>query len=127
VQWKEALDGNNKGQQNKVKDEDQMQVDTTCVETNQTKNKEVNFIQLAHLTLKEHIKLAKEGRCFRCHNTEHISRNCDKNTNPQVGNQTQNFGHPDTIKAKTKGGAPIIILRTLPHTHAPPTQNPPLL
>jgi len=86
TQWKEALDGNNKGRQNKVKDKDQMQIDATRVEN---KNTEVNFMQLAHLTPEEHIKLAKEGRCFRCRNTGHISRNCDKNTNPQAGNQTQ--------------------------------------
>ena len=63
-----------------------MQIDATRVEN---KNTEVNFMQLAHLTPEEHIKLAKEGRCFRCRNTGHISRNCDKNTNPQAGNQTQ--------------------------------------
>ena len=85
ARWKEALDGNNKGRQNKVKDEDQMQVDATHIE----KDTEVKFVQLAHLTPEECIKLAKEGRCFYCCNTGHISRNCDRNTNPQVGNQTQ--------------------------------------
>jgi len=85
ARWKEALDGNNKGRQNKVKDEDQMQVDATHIE----KDTEVKFMQLAHLTPEECIKLAKEGRCFCCCNTGHISRNCDRNTNPQVGNQTQ--------------------------------------
>jgi len=34
ARWKEALNGNNKGQQNKVKDKDQMQVDAIQVETN---------------------------------------------------------------------------------------------
>ena len=66
-----------------------MQVNVTQVETNQTKNEEVNFVQLTRLTPEEHIKLAKEGRCFCCRNTRHISRNCDRNMNPQAGNQTQ--------------------------------------
>jgi len=87
ARWKEALNGNNKGQQNKVKDKDRMQVDAIQVETNQTKNEEVNFVQLTRLTPEQRIKLAKEGRCFHCCNTGHISRNCDKNMNPQ--NQTQ--------------------------------------
>jgi len=61
TQWKEALNGNNKGRQNKIKDKDQMQVNITQVETNQTKNEEVNFVQLTRLTLEERIKLAKKG------------------------------------------------------------------
>src|SRR6267142_5397052 len=67
-----------------------MQVDAARIETNQIKNKEVNFIQLTHLTLEECIKLAKEGGCFYCCNTGHISRNCPKNKGLQMRNQQQN-------------------------------------
>ena len=106
ARWKEALDGNNKGRQNKVKDKDRMQVDTIRVKTNQTKNEEINFVQLTRLTPEECIKLAKEGRCFRCRNTRHISRNCDRNKNPQVGNQTQKPWPPWNNQSQNQGWHP---------------------
>src|SRR6266850_559782 len=103
-----------------------MQVDATHVETNQTKNEEVNFVQLARLTLEECIKLAKEGRCFCCCNTGHISRNCDKNTNPQVGNQTQKPWPPRNNQGQNQGWRPTTMPKTPLRTHAPQSQNPPL-
>ena len=92
-----------------------MLVDASRVETSQTKNEEVNFIQLTRLMPEERIKLAKEGRCFRCHNTGHISRNCDKNTNPQVGNQTQKAWPPRNNQGQNQGW----------HPNNNNTQNPP--
>jgi len=44
-----------------------------------------------------------------------------------TNHRTRNLGHHETIKVKIKGGTPTIILKTLPHIHVPPTQNPPLL
>jgi len=81
-----------------------MQVDAIQVETNQTKNEEVNFVQLTCLTPEERIKLAKEGRCFRCRNTGHIFRNCNKNTNPQ--NQTQKPWPPWNNQNQNQGWRP---------------------
>jgi|SRR6266850_2399990 len=83
-----------------------MQVDAICVKTNQTKNEEINFVQLACLTPKERLKLAKEGRCFHCHNTGHISRDCHKNTNPQTGNQTQKPWPPQNNQGQNQGWQP---------------------
>jgi len=92
-----------------------MQVDASGIETSQTKNEEVNFVQLTRLTPEEHIKLAKEGRCFRCCNTGHISRNCNKNTNPQMGNQAQKPWPPRNNQGQNQGW----------HSNNNNTQNPP--
>src|SRR6266850_5947022 len=83
-----------------------MQVDATHIKTNQTKDMEINFIQLAHLTPEEHLKLAKEGRCFHCRNTGHISRNCPKNENPQTGNQPQRPWPPRNNQSQNQGWQP---------------------
>jgi len=80
-----------------------MQVDATLVETSQTKDTEINFIQLARLTPEERLKLAKEGRCFHCHNTGHISRNFHKNKNPQTGNQPQKPWPPRNNQSQNQG------------------------
>ena len=83
-----------------------MQVDASRIKTSQTKNEKVNFVQLTRLTPEELIKLAKEGRCFHCRNTGHISRNCDKNMNPQVGNQTQKPWPPQNNQSQNQGWRP---------------------
>jgi len=50
---------------------------------------QVDAARLERLTPKERIKLAKEGRCFKCREEGHMSADCPTNTNNQ-GNQQGN-------------------------------------
>jgi hypothetical protein len=82
-QWKNAL-GKGQGHQNKSKDPNAMDVDN---------------IRLNPLTDDERKKLSAEGRCFRCRQQGHMSRNCPKK---QAGQSNQSQNTPRTYQNQTK-------------------------
>jgi hypothetical protein len=61
-----------------------------AMDLSQVESEEVNAVQgqqqqprLGKLTDAERERLRKEGRCFRCREKDHISRNCPKNGSSQ--------------------------------------------
>jgi Ty3 transposon capsid-like protein/Zinc knuckle len=52
-----------------------------------SEKKDPNAMDIDRMTVDEHARLMKEGRCFRCKNTGHLSRDCPNKNNYQASGQ----------------------------------------